>query len=726
MDDLNMAPGLPAEDLGSHGVATSEALAAQRARTLKHGDSFAVLTVEGDLRQGTADGLYHRDTRHLSRFEMRLGGVRPVLLSSALREDNAALICDLSNPDLVAEDDNRLPGETLHVRRVQFLWNGALHERIRVRNFGDRPVRAELDFAFASDFADIFEVRGTRRSVRGTALDPEVTADGATLRYQGRDGCLRTTALSFAPTPDVMTSDGATYTLRLLPGEALSIHVRVQMQGQAMAMDGSQFLASMRAARRALRRSSARAAAIVTSNEVFNEAIRRSVADIYMLNTDTDHGPYPYAGIPWFSTVFGRDALFTAFETLWLDPRIARGVLGYLAANQATEVDPASDAEPGKILHEVRQGEMAQTGEVPFRRYYGSVDSTPLFVMLAAAYLDRTGDLGTLRGLWPAIEAALSWMKEHGDRDGDGFVEYGRRSETGLANQGWKDSHDSVFHADGTLATGPIALCEVQGYAYGALRGAARIAAALGDPARAAGLDAEADALRDRFDAAFWCDEIGMYALALDGDKRPCRVRASNAGHALWAGIATPERAASVARHLSGPGFFSGWGLRTVPLGEARYNPMSYHNGSVWPHDNAIVAAGLARYGFKAEAARIFAALFDASVHMELRRLPELFCGFGRCRGQGPTLYPVACMPQAWAAAAPLSLLGTCLGLSFEPGRNRVVLQDPVLPGFLDEVTLRNLRVDGASMDLEVRKAGDGIAASVLTRSGGAKLFVMH
>ncbi|MFW5655646.1 MAG: glycogen debranching N-terminal domain-containing protein [Roseicyclus sp.] len=725
MDDLHMARSVAAEELGSHGVATSESLVERRARTLKHDDTFAVLTVQGDMRPGSADGLYHRDTRHLSQFELRLGGARPILLSSALREDNAALVCDLSNPDLVTSGGERLAGETLHLRRVQFLWNGALHERIRIRNFGDKPLRVPLDIAFASDFADIFEVRGCRRARRGATADPETAGDGVVIRYTGLDGVDRVTAIGFAPRPDTLQPDRASYVLRLAPGEALSIHVIASTQGGAVAGSG-RFLSAMRTARRALRRSASRAAAVVTSNEVFNEAVRRSAADIHMLNAETGHGPYPYAGIPWFSTVFGRDALITAFGTLWIDPDIARGVLRYLASSQATEILPASDAEPGKILHEVRQGEMARTGEVPFRRYYGSVDSTPLFVMLAAAYLDRTGDLATLRELRPAIDAALGWMRDYGDRDGDGFLEYGRRSETGLVNQGWKDSHDSVFHADGTLAQGPIALCEVQGYAYAALRGAARIATALGDAPRAADLDAEAAALRERFDKDFWCDEIGMYALALDGDKRPCRIRASNAGHALWSGIAAPQRAEAIADQFMGPGFFSGWGVRTVPLGEARYNPMSYHNGSVWPHDNAILAAGLARYGFKKQAARIFTALFDASVHMDLRRLPELFCGFGRSRAQGPTFYPVACMPQAWAVATPLSLLATCLGLSFDPPKERVVLQDPVLPDFLETVTLRNLSVGNATMDLEVRRSADGIAALVLRRSGGAKLLVTH
>ena len=688
-------------------VTISELLVERRARTLKHGDSFAVLAVEGDLRENSADGLYHRDTRHLSRLELTLGGARPILLSSALRDDNSALVCDLSNSDLMASDGTRLPSETLHMRRFQFLWDGVLRECIRIRNFGDREARTELELSFAADFADIFEVRGSARARRGHLCPPEVAGDRVTFRYQGLDERERRTDVAFDPAPDALHGSRAIYRLCIDPKDSVAIHVTIGTGGPVEA-NGSRFFSTARTARRALRDAASRSAAVFTSNEVFNEAIRRSVADIHMLTTETEHGPYPYAGIPWFSTAFGRDGLLTAFETLWLDPEIARGVLRFLAAHQARENDPASDAEPGKILHEMRRGEMAETGEVPFRLYYGSVDATPLFVMLAAAYLERTGDLETLRAIWPAIEAALIWMKQYGDRDGDGFLEYGRKAETGLSNHGWKDSHDSVFHADGTMARGPIALCEVQGYAYAAWRGAARIAAKLGQDAK--DMRERADALRERFEAAFWCEDIGTYALALDGDKRPCRVRSSNAGHALWTGIAAPERAERIVRQLMSASFFSGWGVRTIPTVEARYNPMSYHNGSVWPHDNAIIAAGLARYGFKAEAERIFEALFDASVHVELRRLPELFCGFARSRGQGPTFYPVACMPQAWSAATPVSLLGTCLGLRFDPAHRRVEMHDPVLPGFLESVTLGDLRVGGGTLEAEIQRASGSLA----------------
>jgi glycogen debranching enzyme len=485
------------------------------------------------------------------------------------------------------------------------------------------------------------------------------------------------------------------------------------------------FQTAVESAAGALRATRAESCEIVTSNQQFNEWLERSAADLAMMITATPDGVYPDAGVPWFSTPFGRDGLITALECLWTTPSLAHGVLSFLAATQATVAEPERDAQPGKILHEMRSGEMAALGEIPFGRYYGSHDATPLFVVLAAEYYERTGDLAFIRRLWPSITAALQWMAKDGDPDGDGFIEYARESPTGLVHQGWKDSHDAVHHADGRLAEAPIALCEIQGYAFAAWRGAARLAARLGQPDRAAEWSARAGDVRRRFEDAFWSDELGTYVLALDGAKRQCAVRTSNAGQVLWSGVATADRATAVARQLMSADSFSGWGIRTLATSAARFNPMSYHNGSIWPHDNALIAAGLRRYGLRHEVLQVLSGLFDASVSMDLHRLPELFCGLARRSGERPTLYPVACNPQAWAAAAVFSLLQSALGIEVDGPHATLRLTRALLPAFLDEVHVRRLRVGSARLDLRFRRHEHDVGISVLRRDGEAEVVAI-
>ncbi len=724
---------LPTPDSFANGVeiqfyipATSSLLE-RRPRALKHDDTFGVFDHYGDIVsvEGNPEGLYYKDTRYLSGLQMLIEDRRPLLLSSTVQNNNSLLTADLTNPDIFVDGKLRLPRDTIHIVRSKFLWQGACYERVKIQNYDDRKQSFTVALSFASDFADIFEARGQRRTARGRSSARTRSGTTAVLSYTGLDSVTRRTTIEFAPKPDHLDKHTALFEFDLEPGERSTIFFSVTCdQAHVREQQDRRFFVCLRQARRELRHSSARMATVETSNEIFNEVLCRSISDHQMLVTDTEHGPYPYAGIPWYSTAFGRDGIITAMQLLWIDPEIANGVLRFLAANQAKERIPEADAEPGKILHETRQGEMARLGEVPFRLYYGSVDATPLFVILAGMYYERTGDLETISDLWPNLEAALKWIDTYGDRDGDGFVEYQRGVHSGLENQGWKDSHDSIFHDDGRLAKGPIALCEVQAYVFAAKRHAAAMARELGFAAIAATLEQQAASLRERFEAAFWSEELSTYVLALDGDKKQCAVRASNAGQVLFTGIASPEHASRLADLFMGREFFNGWGIRTVAESETRYNPMSYHNGSVWPHDNALIALGFARYGLTDHVQRLFSGLFDATVYMDLRRLPELFCGFRRVAGKGPTLYPVACSPQAWAGAAPFALLQACLGLEFDHRAGEIRFKHPRLPDFVDEVLIRALRIGESRMDVLLRKHEADVAVNVLNQEGAGRVLI--
>ncbi|HKO88862.1 MAG TPA: amylo-alpha-1,6-glucosidase [Burkholderiales bacterium] len=697
---------------------------AQR-HTLKHGDTFALFDDHGDIGEGPhhPGGVFHQDTRYLSRLRFTVAGRLPLMLSSNVQSNNAMLNVDLTNPDLFTNGKVVLAKDSFHIERAKFLWQGACYELFTITSYADKPERLRVALDYNADFADLFEVRGHQRKRRGTL---SVTTSDAEVvyAYKGMDGIDRRTRLCFSPPPSYLSAQRAEFEMQFERNERKVLALTTQCLPDSTQND-PQFFRAMRQVRREFNRTLARGARLNSSNDVFNEVLNQSSADLAMLSTDTPHGPYPYAGIPWFSTAFGRDGLITALEMLWLDPTLARGVLRFLAANQATEEDPKADSEPGKILHETRQCELARTGEVPFGRYYGSIDSTPLFIVLAGLYWRRTMDHETLERIWPNICAALRWVDRYGDSDGDGFVEYGRKCESGLRNQGWKDAEDSVFHADGRLARGPIALCEVQGHVYFARCLAAEMARALHDESMARQLENDAEALRRRFETHFWVESLGTYALALDGMKEQCRVRTSNAGQVLLSGIASPERAARVAAGLFEGDFFSGWGIRTVSTKERRYNPASYHNGSIWPHDNALIALGLSRYGFQTHALRLTSAQFDTAARMDRRRLPELFCGFARKRLNAPTLYPVACNPQAWAACAPFALLQACLGLEIDAFSKTLRFKQPRLPEFLEWLTIRGLKVGESKLDLKLRRHGSSVAVSLLEREGEAQVEVL-
>ena len=708
-------------------------LAASSRRTLKHGDSFAMFDEFGDVFEveHSPAGLFHHDTRFLSRLHFTLEGHRPMVLSSTVQPDNVMLDVDLTNPDLFNPQGSLvLSKDTFHIARAKFLWEACCYELFTVTSYSDSRRKLRLALDFGADFADLFEIRGYRRSRRGQVSARALAPAEVAFYYQSVDGLPRSTRVAFGPQPARLTARAtegrAEFELDLAARERRPISVTVQcVEGNGALAAERRFFVMRRVARRAQSEARENAPLVETSNNVVNGVLERSSADLAMLMTETPHGAYPYAGVPWFSTPFGRDGILTAIEMLWLEPTVARGVLRFLAAHQAEREDPGADMEPGKILHEVRECELARLGEVPFGRYYGSIDSTPLFIVLAGMYWSRTRDEETLKAVWPNVKAALHWIERYGDRDGDGFVEYDRKRTSGLLNQGWKDSDDAVFHEDGRLAPLPIALAEVQGYVYLAYQLAAGLAADMNDPAMSAGLMLKAEKLRRQFEETFWDEELGTYAIALDGEKRACLVRTSNAGQVLFSGIAEPARASRVARSLFEPDFFSGWGLRTVSRRERRFNPASYHNGSVWPHDNAIIALGLARYGHCSEALELTSALFDAAAHMHLRRLPELFCGFERKRGKAPTLYPVACAPQAWAAVAPYALIQACLGLEVDCGAGKVRLRRPRLPQSIDWMTVKRLRVGEARVDLMLRRHDSSVAVNLLAREGAAEVEVM-
>jgi glycogen debranching enzyme len=709
-------------------ILASSTYADDRVLTLNYGDTFGVFDRWGDIKQfgSGVQGIYHQGTRFISDMELELNHYRPMLLSSAIKNENEMLSVDLTNPDIHAEHDVLIPKGTIHISRSKFLQDGACHELIILFNYGSDTYETELQITFYADFRDIFEVRGMERKNRGEMLLPLISKNNqATLSYKGLDNKERQTILQFDPAPYYLEENRAIYRIRLAPKEAYTINCTALFDTNANTILFEGYTSAFNKIRSGREKSREMISDIFTDNEQFNHWINRSKNDLLSLLVQTPYGVYPYAGVPWYNTVFGRDGLFTALETLWVAPDIAKGVLTYQANLQATELKPLQDAEPGKILHEIRSGEMAETGEIPFKLYYGSIDTTPLFIVLAGHYLKRTNDLDTIKSIWNNILRALDWIKNYGDMDGDGFVEYQRKAESGLANQGWKDSHDSISHANGELASYPITLCEVQGYVYDAKKQAAYMANRLGHTELARELSKEGDELKKRFNDVFWDEELGTYVLALDGDKRPCRVLSSNIGHLLFSGIATPKRAAKTAQILMSEEMFTGWGIRTLSSKAARYNPMSYHNGSVWPHDTAIIAYGFARYGMMSLALQLVQGLFDASLFIDLQRLPELFCGFPFRRGEAPTAYPVACSPQAWSVAAVFILLQACLRLSIDGHKKKLILYKPTLPDYIKHLRISNLKIGDERFDLEIIKYEHDLGIHCMKKPEGWELVTI-
>ena len=683
---------------------------AARLFALKQGDTFLVADSRGDM-LGQTMGVYRSDTRVLSEFRLLLQGEPPHLLGAAISRDNVFLTTNLTNRPLrpLGDDDAGAAHGILHLQRRYFLWKDSLHACISLRNYGEHTAIAQLSVEYQADFRDIFEIRGYRRRQRGEMLPARFHDHGVELAYRGLDGEVRDCRLTFSERPQSLSERRAEFAVPLAPRDSRVLFVEVGsgIPGHAKA---SRYRLAASAARRAMRRSVRRGARIRTSASLFNQWIARATADISLLSTELSTGPYPYAGIPWFSTPFGRDGIITALQTLWLDPSLARGVLSFLSATQATSTSAFQDAAPGKILHEARRGETALLGELPFARYYGGVDTTPLFVMLAGAYARRTADDAFIDALWPHLLAAMEWIEGAGDSDHDGLLDYARAEPSGLANQGWKDSTDSVFHADGSFPTGPIALVEVQGYVYAACREMAQMCLSRGDGPQAERFSRSAERVRIAVEEQFWNEASGFYAMALDGAHRQCMVRASNAGHLLYVGLCRPERAARVIEQLTSSDFDARWGIRTVARGESRYNPMTYHNGTIWPHDSALCISGMCRYRAKRAALHMLMDTFEAAVHFDMRP-PELFCGFQRAPAEPPISYPVACMPQAWSSGAVFMLLQAFLGVEIRSRDRTILIEDPVLPDGINSLTVHDLRIGNLSVDLTFVRMRDRVVA---------------
>jgi glycogen debranching enzyme len=714
--ELAGAPYVPAE-------------AREELLVLKEGALFLCARPDGEVvpAQVTGEGLFVEDTRHLSELRLTLGSASPVLLASSADLVNVATV-HATNPDLWVDGHIAFPQQTIHVERT-FELGDRLAVRVELRNFGRDRLSSSLELTLGADFADMFEVRGARRrESRGVALAPVTRPGGVVLSYRGEDGAVVGTAVEWDHEPQGCEPQAlglvVAWPVDLGPGESVTYTTWVEPE-RIGADRHPRRPGRAREARRGWEES---CASFHSDDARVDRVLRRSVRDLQALTTPlptaAGEGDYVAAGIPWYVALFGRDPLITSGAALMLTPELARRSLLVLARFQATHDDPARDAEPGKILHEWRSGELARAGLIPHAPYYGTVDATPLFLMLAGAYYRWTADLETLSELRPALDAALRWMDEHGDRDGDGFLEYERRAPGGLRNQGWKDSEDSTVHADGSLAEGPIALVEVQGYAYLARIRAAEIYEALGEPDRARELLKKAAELRAAFHEAFWMPEEGTFALALDGAKRQVGGVASNPGHCLLTGIVDPAEAAQVAERLLAPDMWSGWGVRTLSSDSPAYNPMSYHNGSIWPHDNAIVAAGLKRYGFVAEAERIATALFEVAGGSTDGRLPELYCGFDRGTAPAPVPYPVACVPQGWAAAAPILLLQSMLGISARAPEGTLVVAEPRLPEWLGGVELRGVRVGAGRASLRFTRDESATAFSLMERAEGVRVVM--
>jgi glycogen debranching enzyme len=694
--------------------------------TLIDGKTFSATSVSGDIYPpGSPDvGFFHDDTRFLSQLELRIGGHRTVVLSSATEKTFSAQI-ELTTGNITLRDSFDLPENTVHIRREQLLASEIFFDRMTFENFNLTPVDFTVEVLLDSDFVDVFQVRGVARQEHGQYYQPVVTKDSMAFYYRGLDAVMRETLIKVSPTPTEIRERVVRWELRLEPLKRVEIELNITpfVEGRKSRAQVYEKDHQLRQRRANFARWEAASTSFETDNDVLDALLKTCVGDFHALQIPDGDQHIIAAGIPWFATIFGRDSIIAAYQSLFLNPQLAIDTLRVLARYQGKEYNDWRDEEPGKILHEYRDGEMTRHGEMPFGPYYGSIDATPLFLILLGETFNWTADEQLVEELLPNAYAALEWIDKYGDLDDDGFVEYQRRSPKGLVNQGWKDSWDANVHRDGTIAKTPIALCEVQGYVYDAKYRMSSLLRTFGDVKTGDRLKRESAELAKRFDRAFWVPSRGFYAMALDAEKKPLEVISSNPGHLLFTRIINKERARVVTNRLMRDDMFSGWGWRTMSQEERVFNPLSYHRGSVWPHDNSIIAHGMAINDMRDGALRILTSLYQAASNFRDYRLPELFCGIQRREYDEPVHYPVSCSPQAWASGAMFLILCSVLGMHPSAPRKELNIINPQLPDWIDHLRIRNLRIGASRVGLDFTRRGDRTFCNVVDVEGD-KLLV--
>ncbi|MFE8702443.1 glycogen debranching N-terminal domain-containing protein [Cytobacillus sp. FJAT-54145] len=694
-------------------------------RVIKENDLFLLTDASGNIPENHSYGLglYMKDTRFLSKLDIKINGEDPILLSSDANENYMAKIL-LTNPHMEKDGDLILWRESVEIERTRFIYNHVLYEAVKLKNYYPKPVDFDFSIRFDVDFSDMFIVRGFQTGDIGARTGQTVENKSLTFNYEGADNLDRATKITWDKEEKKVLEEGEVsfhFNLKHLEEEIITFVIEPQIGDEK----ASAILApheAMKKLQDSYQDWNTNITKVQTDYQPLQRLIDRGIDDLRVLLTDLGYGHFPVAGLPWFGVPFGRDSLIAALQMLAFRPDVAKGTLLTMASKQGQNVDPWRDEQPGKIMHEIRFGELANTNQIPFTPYYGTIDATPLFLLLLSEYVRWTGDFNLVKELQPNIDAALNWIDQYGDRDGDLFVEYHQESSKGIANQGWKDSGDSIVHRNGDYAKTPIALSEVQGYVYQAKMGMADIYDQLGKAELAANLRDQAQQLKEKFDEAFWMEDQKFYAIALDEKKQQVGTITSNPGHVLFSEILEKDRADAVTEMLVSPKMFSGYGIRTMGEGEAGYNPMSYHDGSIWPHDNSMILLGMGKLGYRSEAKQVMEGLIHSSAHFEYDRLPELFCGYSSTIGKA-VKYPVACSPQAWAAGTPLVFVQTLLGI-FPNSLKKEIQLSPMLLEEMNELVVNDIMIGEGYLSLKVTKTDKTVEVEVLKNTTGFETII--